>query len=123
MVRVARRILKGKTYYYLEHTIRNKDKRTTKSKYLGNELPKNIDDIKKKFLFELNKAKWFDDFERIRHNYNAELKLTPRSAREKEIREFSVRFTYNTQRIEGSTVDANKHASGRKTGLNMICGH
>lgn len=104
MVRVAKRILKGKTYYYLEHTIRNKDKRTTKSKYLGSKLPKNIDDIKRKFYFELNKAKWFDDFEKIRHNYNAELKVTPKSAREKELREFSVRFTYDTQRIEGSTL-------------------
>lgn len=104
MVRVAKRIFKGKPYYYLEHTIRNKNKRTTKSKYLGNKLPKNIDDTTRKFLFELAKAKWFDDFERIRHNYNAERKSTPKSARAKALREFSVRFTYDTQRIEGSTL-------------------
>src|SRR5713226_10221235 len=104
MVRVARRTIKGKTYYYLEHTIRGKDGRTTKSRYLGDKLPKNIEHIEKKFLFELNKTRWFDDFEKIKRNYNAELEVTPRSAIEKGLREFSVRFTYDTQRIEGSTL-------------------
>jgi len=104
MVRVAKRTIKGNTYYYLEHTVRNGSKRTTKSRYLGDKLPKNIGSIKRRFLFELNKAKWFDDFDGIRRNYNAELRSTPRSAREKELREFSIRFTYNTQRIEGSTL-------------------
>ncbi len=104
MVRIAKKIIKGKTYYYLEHTTRDKDKRTTKSKYLGSRLPKDIDNLKKKFLLELNRTKWFDDFERIRRNYSSEQKSTPRSAREKAFHEFSVRFTYNTQRIEGSTL-------------------
>lgn len=104
MVRVARKLLKGKTYYYLEHTIRDKGKRTTKSKYLGNRLPRDLTDAKNRFLFELNKSKWFDDFDRMSSNFGAELKSTPGSAKEKALSEFSVRFTYNTQRIEGSTL-------------------
>ncbi len=97
-------MLKGRTYYYLEHTIRDKGKRTTKSKYLGSKLPADIESLRKKFLLELNKDRWFNDFEQIRRNYNGEQESTPKSAREKELREFSVRFTYNTQRIEGSTL-------------------
>jgi len=125
MARVAKRILKGKTYYYLEHTIRKRDRRITKKKYLGDKLPKNIDSVRKKFLFEIDKDRWFDDFEKIRRNYNAELKSTPKSAREKDVREFSVRFTYDTQRIEGSTLTLRETAqllenrispSGRPTG-------
>lgn len=104
MVRIAKRRLKGRTYYYLEHTSRGKDTRVTKKRYLGSELPKNVDDIKKSFLSELDQERWFDDFERIKQGYNSELKSTPKSAREKALREFSVRFTYNTQRIEGSTL-------------------
>ena len=104
MVRVARKLIKGKRYYYLEHTIRDNGKRTTKSKYLGSKLPRDLVGARNRFLFELNKSKWFDDFQKIRSNYNADLKSTPRSAREKDLNEFSVRFTYNTQRIEGSTL-------------------
>ncbi len=41
-------------------------------------------------------------FEKIRDAYNKELAAIPKSAREKELRSFSIRFTYDTQRIEGS---------------------
>jgi len=104
VVRIAKRRLKGRTYYYLEHTSRHKGKRVTRKRYLGSELPKDIDDIRKSFLSELNDEKWFNDFERIKRRYSVELKSTPKSAREKAFREFSVRFTYDTQRIEGSTL-------------------
>lgn len=117
MARIAKKTIKGKTYYYLEHTVRENTRRTTKSKYLGSKLPKNIDALKKNFLFELSKEKWFNDFEEIRRNYNAELKTTPKSAREKEDREFSVRFTYNTQRIEGSTLTLQETADLLEHGI------
>lgn len=104
MVRIAKRTLKGKTYYYLEHTVRNRDKRTTKSKYLGNKLPKNSDEMSREFLFELDKTKWFDEFEKIRSHYNIEVEQAPSSARRKALHEFSVRFTFDTQKIEGSTL-------------------
>ena len=45
-----------------------------------------------------------EDFDTIRRNYIRELRATPESAREKELHEFSVRSTYNNQRIEGSTL-------------------
>jgi len=47
--------IKGKDYWYLFHTIREGDKFLKKSKYLGKELPKNIDEIKSKFEEELKK--------------------------------------------------------------------
>src|SRR5271157_3147556 len=104
MAVVVKRNVKGNEYYYLEHTIRKEGKQIQKSQYLGKKVPKNIEEIKRRFLFELNKQEWFNDFERIKRNYNAELRTTPKSAREKAFREFSIRFTYNTQRIEGSTL-------------------
>jgi len=63
-----------------------------------------MEDLKKEFTFGIDKERWFDDFEKIRLNYQSELISTPESAREEDRREFSVRFTYNTQRIEGSTL-------------------
>ena len=110
MAVIVKRNVKGREYYYLEHTIRKKGKHIQKSRYLGKTIPKNIAEIKKRFLFELNKEEWFDDFERIRQNYIAESKSIPESAKEKAIHEFSVRFTYNTQRIEGSTLSLRETA-------------
>lgn len=110
MVRIAKKRLKGNTYYYLEHTIREKGNRTTKSRYLGTDLPKDIEDLKKQFQYELNKGKWFEDFEAIRRNHNREQQSIPPSAKEKATREFSVRFTYDTQRIEGSTLSLRETA-------------
>jgi Fic family protein len=104
MVTVVKKTIKGNAYYYLEHTTRINGRFAQKELYLGRTIPKDIERIKRQFLFKLDKAKWFDDFEKVRHNCTVELRLTPKSAREKELREFSVRFTYDTQRIEGSTL-------------------
>lgn len=104
MVRLAKRNLKGGTYYYLEHTVRDRGRRSTKSRYVGRRIPGNIDAIRRSFLFELDKAKWFDRFEEVKRNYATALKETPKSGVEKGYQEFSIRFTYDTQRIEGSTL-------------------
>ncbi len=105
MTRIAKRTVNGITYYYLEHTVRDGDKRRrTAKRYLGSRIPKNIGDVKNQFLSELDGERWFAKFEIIRQRYNDELLATPKSAKEKALRDFSVRFTYNTQRIEGSTL-------------------
>lgn len=104
MVRVTRKMIKGKAYYYLEHSVRGKDKRATRSKYLGKKIPKDVEEVRRMFQYELDKEKWFTEFDDIRRRYRHELSQTPESAREKELLDFSVRFTYNTQRIEGSTL-------------------
>jgi Fic family protein len=104
MAAVVRRTIKGRRYYYLEHTVRKGGRRSQRSLYLGKSMPKDIERIKRRFLFEVNKEEWFDDFAEIRRNYQDERRSMPKSAREKELREFSTRFTYNSQRIEGSTL-------------------
>jgi Fic family protein len=104
MVTIVKRTVKGAAYYYLEHTLRVGSKFTRKSKYLGKTVPDDIDKLEKEFLLELKKEKWFKGFDSIKRGYAAETKATPLSSRDKLLREFSVRFTYDTQRIEGSTL-------------------
>jgi Fic family protein len=104
LVTIVRKTVKGRPYFYLEHTVRRGGKRTTRSRYLGREVPRDIDEVRRRFLLELNREKWFSAFEKIREGYDAEVRAEPKSAREKALLEFSVRFTYNTQRIEGSTL-------------------
>jgi len=102
MVTIRKRMKGRQVYYYLEHTIR-KDKRVEKKeKYVGKTLPKNIEEMKKKFLSEIYREKWYSLLDEIKKNFSKELKRMPKAAREKEIETFSIRFTYDTQRIEGS---------------------
>lgn len=89
-------------YYYLEHTFRENNNFKKKILYLGKELPKNIEALKKNFLSEIYKEKWYKILDSIKDNYSKEIKLMPKSVKEKELTSFMVKFTYDTQRIEGS---------------------
>ena len=105
MPTVVKRTIHGKIYYYLEHSIRNSAGQITKkSKYLGSSIPKDLRKIETQFVYELNSERWFKIFDAIRVQYLNELKSLPRTAQEKALNEFSIRFTYDTQRIEGSTL-------------------
>ncbi|MFH1503282.1 MAG: Fic family protein [Candidatus Diapherotrites archaeon] len=101
---IIRQKIRGKKkYFYLEHSIRKKNKIIKKERYLGTEIPKEIDEIKAEFLKEL-KVDLYKKFEKIRENFQDEWKRVPESAREKELEEISIAFTYNTNAIEGSTI-------------------
>jgi Fic family protein len=95
---------KGKNkYFYLQYSFRKEGKVITKEKYLGIEIPKNIEEIKKdiKREFEIDLLK---KLELIKKNFQEEWKRIPVSVREKEKEEISIAFTYNTNAIEGSTI-------------------
>jgi len=101
---IIRKKTKGKkTYYYLEHSIRKGSRIVKKEKYLGTEIPKDIDKIKREFSRELKKD-FNNKLEAIKENFQAEWGRVPESAREKELEEISIAFTYNTNAIEGSTI-------------------
>ena len=117
MVNIKKRVVSGKTYYYLEHSIREDGKITNKTKYLGDSIPTNIENLKKEFMLELYKEKWFSDFEKIKLKYQKEQKIMPISARVKEKQTFAVKFTYNTQRIEGSTLSLKETANLLERGV------
>ncbi|MDD5133645.1 MAG: Fic family protein [Candidatus Nanoarchaeia archaeon] len=115
---LKKKLIGNQVYYYLEHSIRKDDKILKKEIYLGKQLPKNLDDIKKKFIFDLYKEKWFDNFSIIKQNHSKEEKLMPKSAKEKELENFIVKFTYNTQRIEGSKLSLRDTANLLEKGIN-----
>ena len=117
MVNIKKRTVSGKEYYYLEHSIRNNGKVVNKTKYLGDSIPENIEKIKKEFMLELYKEKWFSSFEKIKAKYQHEQKIMPPSTRIKEKQIFAVKFTYNTQRIEGSTLSLRETANLLEKGI------
>jgi len=107
MVNRVMRILKRKKgeteYFYLQHSFRKDGKVITKELYLGKEIPDNIEEIKAKLMLEAKEA-LVEKLEKIKKNFQKEWKRYPDSAKEKELREIAIAFTYNTNAIEGSTI-------------------
>jgi len=102
MVTIRKKTIERKEYFYLEHSFRKNGKVEKKELYLGKEIPKDIDKIKKEFVSEIYSETWLNQLDNIKQNYLKEQKKTPPSAKEKELESFMIKFTYNTQRIEGS---------------------
>jgi len=117
MASIKKKTVDGRTYYYLEQTIRAEGKVQTREKYLGTRLPENMEELKKRFLSEIYKEKWHPILDRIRENCSNERKKTPATALKKEARSFSVRFTYDTNRIEGSTLTLRETSDLLERGL------
>jgi Fic family protein len=99
-----------KKYFYLEHTLRNGTKFRNKRLYLGDSLPKNIDEIKERFLCELFDGLYGTQLSAIKEAFNKEFKSYPRSGRDKYLESFMVKFTFNTARIEGGTLSLKETA-------------
>ena len=117
MVVITKKQVGNEIYYYLGHTYRSNGKVNKTEKYLGKEIPKNIEELKKEFIFEIYKEKWFNLFDKIKGNYKKEQKLMPSSAKEKEVETFMIKFTYDTQRIEGSKLTLKDTANLLERGI------
>lgn len=101
---IIRKKTRGKkAYYYLEHSVRKGKKIVKKERYLGSEIPKDIEKIKDEFSRALKKE-LYNKFERIKEHFQNEWERVPQSAKERELEEISIAFTYNTNAIEGSTI-------------------
>ena len=100
MVSVVKRKKGNSTFYYLKHNTSTKQKEI----YLGKKIPDDLEERKKRFLLDFYREEWIPKLEIIHKIYQDEIKRTPKQAIRKNIEAFEVLFTYNTQRIEGSTL-------------------
>jgi Fic family protein len=107
---------KGNVYYYLQQTIRKGRKVEYKEMYLGKQIPKGLDELKIS-LFRASYKHLYDSVESIKNNYKIEIKKMPKSVKEKSIELFTTRFTYDTQRIEGSTLSLRDTANLLERGI------
>ena len=117
MVTVRKKIMGNQTYYYLVHTIRNGKKVLKKEKYIGKNFPKNMEKIKEDFLLDIYRKKWYHLFDNIKKNYSSEEKIKPSYSIEKDMQAFAIRFTYDTQRIEGSKLTLRETANLLENGI------
>ena len=93
-------IVKERGFYYLKHHIQNKERR----KYLGKTIPKDIEQRKREFLKQFYSQEWDEKIQSIGKNYKKQIKNMPQSVQLKSFESFGIAFTYNTQRIEGSSL-------------------
>jgi Fic family protein len=102
-MRIITRKKGNKKYFYLQHSLRKGQKIITKERYIGTDIPANVESIvsafKKEIQEDINKK-----LTGIKRHFQAEWKRIPESARENELEEISIAFTYNTNAIEGSTI-------------------
>lgn len=103
MVTVVERKRGNQVFKYLYHD-RTTGKRKQFDKYLGKKIPEDIEEKKKEFLLEIERDEWIPQLKKIAKNFQKEQKKIPIEIKEKNLKSFSVKFTYNTQRIEGSTL-------------------
>ena len=111
-------IQKGKKrYFYLVHSYRKGKSVKKKQFYLGESIPENIEEKKKEFMQDFYKEKFLGNINKIKNNFNKDYKSMPVSARKKSKDNFAVKFTYNTQRIEGSTLSLKDTAKLLEEGI------
>lgn len=117
MVFVLKKQKNGNTYYYLAHNQRvSKNKWKSYRKYIGKKLPskKELKKLEQEFVKEFNislekEFKYLDKekLEKVDYiisEFQEKVKKYPKIALEKIERDFTIKFTYNSNAIEGNTL-------------------
>jgi Fic family protein len=117
MVSIKERKRGNKRYYYLEHSFRLNGKIVKEEKYIGSSIPKDMDRIKGDFLSGIYSRKWYVVSDKIKANYKKDINAATVSEKEKEIEGFMIKFTYDTQKIEGSTLTLKETANLLQHGI------
>ena len=117
MVAIRKRLIGTREYFYLQHTLRTSKGVQSRERYLGSKVPSNIEEVKRDFLAQIYRERWYPLLDAVRSAYLEEKRTLPRSVSEKQARTFSVRFTYDTTRIEGSKLSYRETADLLERGL------
>jgi len=113
-----KKVKKGKqTYYYLFHSYRDGKEVKTISSYLGKTPPKDLEQLKKNLMDNFYRERFLSKIDNIKKNFNKEFKSLPKSAKEKDLENFAIKFTYNSQKIEGSTLTLKETADLIERGI------
>ncbi|MFH1448039.1 MAG: Fic family protein [Candidatus Micrarchaeota archaeon] len=103
MVTLVKKTINRKVVYYLRHNIRVKGKHKTVERYLGDRLPKDLEYVMLDFFRRIHR-KGYEHVEKTKKKWTTAERRIPESVIKKNLKEFGIRFTYNTNRIEGSTL-------------------
>ena len=126
MVYIEKVRIKGKVYYKLVHTIRKGKKITHKTKYIGKSLPPKarLKQLEEEFLKEIAGQKYrylsLEDIEKIENRkveYKREIKKLSPLENEKNLKEFMIRFTYDSSKLAGVPITLRQTSLILKEGI------
>lgn len=98
------KLIQKNNFWYLQYSYKENGETITLEKYLGKEVPKNILIIKEEFAEEVFRVRYGVVFDKIISNFNLDFKKYNEVAKKKYFSQFAIKFTYNSQAIEGSTL-------------------
>ncbi len=106
MVSITKKTINKKLYIYLSHSYRKDNKMNVIEKFLGKKMPtdEELEVIKEDFLREIVLKRWLPTLRKIKSEYDSKTDKTSDFLNKKELEDFGIRFTYNTNKIEGSTL-------------------
>lgn len=113
MVYLEKYKVKGKPYFKLVYTARKGKNIIHKRKYIGKKLPskERLEQLKKEFLREMHKDKYkylsskdVENIENKKSNYRTEIRKLSHIEKEKQMKEFIIRFTYDSSKLAGVPV-------------------
>jgi cell filamentation protein, protein adenylyltransferase len=109
---VLRTVVRGQSrYYYLVQTYRWEGAVRRKERYLGTRRPADWKEEEESLQREVWGETWFPAFDAIRSAYQRHQRGLPRSVLEREQEDFIVDFTYDSNRLEGSTLNYDETAN------------
>ncbi len=109
MVTIVNKTINGTVYYYLRHSYRERGK----VKFIDRSLGKDKSELryntlkkhKEEFVREVFTQLWKDNIEDIKKKYNSKVNRLTQVYKDNYFRDFGVKFTYNTNKIEGSKLN------------------
>ena len=106
MVSITSKTIENKTYFYLSHSYREDNKINVIEKSLGRKIPPDdeFEGIKEDFIKTIFLKRWSPTISKIKNDYNSSISKIPNFLNKKELEDFGIRFTFNSNKIEGSTL-------------------
>lgn len=91
-------------YNYISYSYREGEKVLKKEHYLGKEIPSFEVLIKEweSFSYEIFNERWLQEIDKIAKNYRKVSATMPLAIKAKNVRNFGIRFTHHSTKIEGS---------------------
>jgi len=104
MVSIGKKNVYGKSYFYLRYSYRQENEVKFIEKEIGKEIPENLEDIKEEFIKEIVNKRWVHLIEQIKERYILKLNELSDLLKVGHLRDFGIRFTFHSNKIEGSTL-------------------
>ena len=92
--------ISGKEYLEYSYREKSKDYKIRKRVQKDN----NIEELKMELLIEIFEKRWEEDLSKLIKNYEKQFYSLPKPIQIKSLKQFGIRFTHNTNKIEGSSL-------------------